>query len=265
MGLSEPSNIPPFVSWLERLLCHRPPQLSQPTGNRSFDAARHGGQASRPLKDGMTIAVVGGGLAGPLFARQLLSYTRENGPYIKVVIFDQTDCNYCAGLMTFLAGSSLQSLCGLTVPEEVILTTIGGCIYVNSSDSTCITVNNPLVSMLRTDRFSEAGFDDASLDCPSISVHSASLVTSGINKLLPNEQDCLNIHSRCRSWKSILFFGVCEGTLGAKKIRGRRFRPPPGHHWQQRIWNPRIPGSPRVSSQVPDAEPHHRQDKVGAY
>jgi len=155
---SNQSNIPPFINWLERKLCHRPPLLSQAGDDAP---ALDGGQAGRPLKDGMTIAVVGGGLAGPLFARQLLALTRERGPNIKVVILDQTDCNYCAGLMTALAGSSLQNLYGLSVPEEVILTTIGGCIFVNSADSTCITVNNPLVSMLRTDRFGEAGFDDA--------------------------------------------------------------------------------------------------------
>lgn len=109
----------------------------------------------------MTVAVVGGGLAGPIFARQLLAFTRNRGPAVRVVLFDQTACNYCAGLMTALARRSLASLCQLEVPQEVILTEIDGCIYLSDAGSTEVAIDQPLVSMLRTDRFGEAGFDNA--------------------------------------------------------------------------------------------------------
>jgi hypothetical protein len=100
-------------------------------------------------------------MSGPLFARQLLRYTQKEGPALRIVIFDQTDCNYCAGLMTSAAREALTELCDLTVPEEIILTKIDGFAYVNAAGSTTIAVEEPLVSMLRTDRFGEAGFDDA--------------------------------------------------------------------------------------------------------
>jgi len=148
-------NPPPLIRWLEKRFSRRPPRLAFPA------QASAAASDSRPLKDGATVAVVGGGLAGPVFARQLLALTRERGPAVRVVLFDQTDCNYCAGLMTALARSSLLALCDLEVPEEVILTEIEGCIYLNSSGSTVVNAEHPLVSMLRTDRFGEAGFDDA--------------------------------------------------------------------------------------------------------
>ncbi len=143
----------PLIRMLERMLSRRPPRLEA--------IAAAAGPGDRPLQDGMTVAVVGGGLAGTLFARQLLTYTQARGPAVKVVLLDQTDCNYCAGLMTSLARSSLLSLCGLSVPEEVILTEIDGCIYVNDAGSSRVDVGSPLVSMLRTDRFGEAGLDNA--------------------------------------------------------------------------------------------------------
>jgi flavin-dependent dehydrogenase len=146
-------DIPPLIRWLEHTFCRKPSRLPL--------LHTRAGPTDRPLRDGMTVVIIGGGIAGPLFARQLLTHTRETGVNVRVVILDHVDCNYCAGLMTSLARETLTSVCSLDIPREVILNEINGCVFINRAGSTSVNVNSTLVSMLRTDRFGEAGFDNS--------------------------------------------------------------------------------------------------------
>jgi flavin-dependent dehydrogenase len=94
---------------------------------------RHPGRSE--LKDGATVAVIGGGPAGAFFAIHLLRKAREAGRTLKVVIFERhrsvglplarcgaegwKGCNYCAGGISPKLHDVLEEL-GLRLPEEII-------------------------------------------------------------------------------------------------------------------------------------------------
>jgi 2-polyprenyl-6-methoxyphenol hydroxylase-like FAD-dependent oxidoreductase len=113
------------------------------------------------LPPGTRIAVIGGGVAGTAFVRRLLTLSRQSGRPLDVTLLDQIDCNYCAGLMTRLARETLRSLYDLEVPEELILTRVDHCVYLNRYGGITVRVDEPLITMLRTERFGEVGFDDS--------------------------------------------------------------------------------------------------------
>lgn len=127
--------------------------------------------AVRPLRNGavnrrhdfaspMTIAVVGGGLSGPAFARRALTLAGELGTDIRIELLTRPSCNYCAGLITDVSLKSMQQLYGLTIPPDVVRETINEVVFINPQGSAPIPLWEPLTSVLRTSRFKQQGFDE---------------------------------------------------------------------------------------------------------
>jgi len=95
--------------------------------------APHNGRSE--LRDGSTIAVVGGGPAGSFFAIHLLREAARTGRRINLIIFERhrsvrlesacptaggwQGCNYCAGGISPKLHDVLEEL-GLKIPEEII-------------------------------------------------------------------------------------------------------------------------------------------------
>lgn len=152
--MTDPRNL--LVTLIERHFARRLTALAggAPRPRPPGDSSRSG------LRDGASVVIVGGGVAGTAFARRLLALTR-GGPQVQVTLIDQTYCNYCAGLMTGLAQQALLHLLDLRVPEHVVMTRICECVVVNRRGGIAVPVDVPLFSMLRTDRFGEPGFDDS--------------------------------------------------------------------------------------------------------
>ncbi len=115
----------------------------------------------RAIYDGFHVLVVGGGLAGSIFARQFLRRTDHLGVEARITIINAINCNYCGGLITGLAAGGLDRLCGLPLPRERILTTVNRCYYANPYGLAEVALTSPLYSILRTSRFGEPGFDDS--------------------------------------------------------------------------------------------------------
>ncbi|TDA69802.1 MAG: hypothetical protein D9V47_04250 [Clostridia bacterium] len=143
-----------MASWIEALeqrFGRRPPPVSR---------------VSTPptLRPGTRVIVVGGGIAGSSFARQLLLLTnRENLP-VRVYLINSTNCNYCGGLITDLALQTMQELLALDVPAHLVLKQVKSCIYVNQKGYVPVQLNQPLTATLRTSRFGVEGFDDSLKD-----------------------------------------------------------------------------------------------------
>lgn len=140
----------PFLRFIENRFARRPPKyLSRLTrvGDR--------------LKDGTRVLVVGAGIAGSAFARQLLRLTRREGIRAEVVLLNGRSCNYCGGLITGLSARTFEGLFDLPVPEDRILTQIHEVIYSNPAGFLSVPFHAQLSSILRTSRFGELGFDDA--------------------------------------------------------------------------------------------------------
>ncbi len=116
------------------------------------------------LRDGTVIAVAGGGLAGPAFARRVLALAAECGVHVRVELLTRPNCNYCAGLITDLALASMRGLYGLEVPADITKETIGEVVYMSRRDSVAVPMWKPLTSVLRTSRFKQRGFDDSWLE-----------------------------------------------------------------------------------------------------
>lgn len=144
-----------IVGFLERHFSRRPPRLA--------DLERAGGRhrATRVLSDGDRVLVIGGGIAGSAFTRQLLLLAHREGLHLKVYLVNSTNCNYCGGLITDLALNTMRSFLRLDVPEDVVLRKVERCIYLNASGSVAVEVNTPLTATLRTSRFGVTGFDDS--------------------------------------------------------------------------------------------------------
>jgi len=141
-----------FVSFLEKRFRFRPLQ-------KSFTLP---GKAA--ISDNTTIAVVGGGLAGPAFARRALSLAAQLGVRINVVLLTQPTCNYCAGLITDLTLQTMDRLYQLQIPGNIIKESIHEVVYLNPHGSVNLSLAAPLTSVFRTNRFHQSGFDDFWLD-----------------------------------------------------------------------------------------------------
>lgn len=140
-----------WVEVLEKRFGRRPPVLPQP--------------ASPPnIRPGTRVIVVGGGIAGSSFARQLLLLTsRENVP-VCVYLINSTNCNYCGGLITDLAFQTMRELLALDVPAQLVLKQVESCIYVNQAGYVPVEFSRSLTATLRTSRFGVEGFDDSLKD-----------------------------------------------------------------------------------------------------
>ncbi|OAT85850.1 NAD(P)/FAD-dependent oxidoreductase [Desulfotomaculum copahuensis] len=139
----------PLIRFLEARLSHPVPTPHwphQPTGG---------------LPEGSTVVIVGGGLAGSAFARQLLMLCRRENRSINIKLVNSTGCNYCGGLVTDLARKTMEQLYELEMPPNLVLEKIEGCHYVNRQGSVAVQLPAPLTSTLRTSRFGVPGFDDA--------------------------------------------------------------------------------------------------------
>ncbi len=112
------------------------------------------------LRDGQRVAIIGGGIAGSAFARQLLLHAQKENRNIEVVMVNSTNCNYCGGLVTPLARQALQDLYNLELPDYLVLKWIQNCLYINASGSAEIKLHTPMAGILRTSRFGLVGFDD---------------------------------------------------------------------------------------------------------
>lgn len=140
-----------WVEALEQRFSRRPPLLPQPTW-------------SPAIRPGTRVIVVGGGIAGSSFARQLLLLTsRENVP-VRIYLINSSNCNYCGGLITDLALQTMRELLALDVPAHLVLKQVENCVYVNQAGYVPVQLNRPLTATLRTSRFGIEGFDDALKD-----------------------------------------------------------------------------------------------------
>lgn len=141
------------VRMIEHLWGKRPPQGPGPEAvpQQSF---------SRPLKDGERVVVIGGGIAGSSFVRQLLLLSKSRGIRPVIQMVNSTNCNYCGGLITDIALQTLRRLYRLDIPQELILKEIDSCVYINKNGNIKVQLDMPLVATLRTSRFGLDGFDD---------------------------------------------------------------------------------------------------------
>ncbi|WP_366921838.1 hypothetical protein MFMK1_002255 [Metallumcola ferriviriculae] len=113
------------------------------------------------LKDGSHVTVIGGGIAGSAFARQLASLAQEHDKSIKISMVNSTNCNYCGGLITNVALDTLSQMYKLEVPDNLVLKQVDECIYINQEGSVTVHLPHPLTATLRTSRFGLPGFDDS--------------------------------------------------------------------------------------------------------
>lgn len=149
-----------FVAWVERRFS-RGFERARPEVKRWTPAGIPALRKSRrPLRDGDHVLVIGGGIAGSAFARQLLRYTYMLGKDVKVTLINATSCNYCGGLMTDLSFRMLEEFFEYEFPKELILGDIVECVYINPSGEAPVEVGQRLITMLRTDKFGYPGFDD---------------------------------------------------------------------------------------------------------
>ncbi|KKM12523.1 hypothetical protein SY88_03040 [Clostridiales bacterium PH28_bin88] len=147
--------VPQIVRYLERNYSPKVPQ-------RIHGVVTVPGTSSLP--DDSTVIVVGGGIAGSAFTRQLLWQSQQAGKKVKVVMINSTNCNYCGGLVTNLAAETLESLYQLDIPSNLILKRIDQCVYINGAGSAVVDLHSPMTALLRTSRFGIEGFDDSIKD-----------------------------------------------------------------------------------------------------
>ena len=113
------------------------------------------------------IAVVGGGLAGPAFARQALGLAAEMNLPLRIDLLTHPHCNYCAGLITDLALKTMTDLYDFSFPGQIIKEEIHRVVYLTPSGEVIIPLPSPLTSVLRTNKFQQKGFDESWLDSVS--------------------------------------------------------------------------------------------------
>ncbi|GAW91452.1 putative geranylgeranyl reductase [Calderihabitans maritimus] len=118
-------------------------------------------RATNPLPDGSKVLVIGGGIAGSAFTRQLFLLAEKESRDISVTLINSTNCNYCGGLVTNLALNTLRELYQLDIPDELVLKNIEECVFINRCGSTEVLVPDSLTATLRTSRFGLPGFDDS--------------------------------------------------------------------------------------------------------
>lgn len=92
-------HISTIVRFLER---HYSPQIPAEI-SRPFK-----GQRVSAMPDNASIVVVGGGISGSAFARQLLLHAQRVGKKVQLTMINSTNCNYCGGLVTNLAAHALN-------------------------------------------------------------------------------------------------------------------------------------------------------------
>lgn len=142
---------PALIRLIEERYGGKPPTQ---TIRRPDDLARY-----RP-KDGFSIAIIGGGIAGPAFAMRALSLASELGIRINVTLISRPSCNYCGGLVTNLSLKTMRGFYGYEPAQDVILSEVEEVVLVNPEGSASVAFESPLASVFRTSRFGQAGLDD---------------------------------------------------------------------------------------------------------
>ncbi len=112
------------------------------------------------LPAGTHVIVIGGGIAGSAFARQIVRLSAEAGHPVRVTLLNSTACNYCGGLLTRVSRNTLETLIDYPIPAEQFLGRIEEEIYVTPAGEMHLPIGFPLYSILRTDKFGYPGFDD---------------------------------------------------------------------------------------------------------
>jgi len=140
----------PMIRWLEQRFTRRPPVDDFPVPDNITG-----------LPDNSAVVIVGGGLAGTAFARQLLMLCDKEKKKYHVYLINSTGCNYCGGLVTDLALKTMGGLYNQGISEGVVLKKIRSCNYINNESSVKIRMRTPLMATLRTSRFGILGFDDS--------------------------------------------------------------------------------------------------------
>ncbi|MHB0885811.1 MAG: geranylgeranyl reductase family protein [Bacillota bacterium] len=112
------------------------------------------------LPAGTHVIVIGGGIAGSAFARQIARLSAEAGHPVRVTLLNSTACNYCGGLLTRVSRNTLETLIDYPIPAEQFLGRIEEEIYVTPAGEMHLPIGFPLYSILRTDKFGYPGFDD---------------------------------------------------------------------------------------------------------
>lgn len=126
----------------------------QPEGGPGGDAGPDG------LPAGTRVIVVGGGIAGSAFARQIARLSAEAGRPVRVTLLNSTACNYCGGLLTRVSRNTLETVIGYPIPADQVLGHIEEEVYVTPAGEIRLPIGFPLYSILRTDKFGYPGFDD---------------------------------------------------------------------------------------------------------
>lgn len=113
-----------------------------------------------PYYKDLHITVIGAGIAGIFFTRFMFSFARREKINIKITMINNLTCNYCAGLMTDIAYHAIRDVGKYELGDDVILSRLTHCVYINSKGSAVIGLPVPLASVLRTNKFGIRGFDD---------------------------------------------------------------------------------------------------------
>ncbi|MCL5105152.1 MAG: hypothetical protein M1133_13715 [Armatimonadetes bacterium] len=142
---------PALIRLIEERYGRKPPTQAE---WRPEGIARHG------LKDGFSIAIIGGGIAGPAFAMRVLSLASELGIRISVTLISRPSCNYCGGLVTNLSLKTMREFYGYEPATDVILSKVEEVILVNPRGNAKVAFESPLASVFRTSRFGQVGLDD---------------------------------------------------------------------------------------------------------
>jgi len=143
---------PSLVKAIETRFAKRPIAKSEVLRNRPPDC--------RTTAKTVTVAVVGGGIAGPAFVRRLLTLAEEARFDVEVVLLSRPSCNYCGGLITNLSLQTMRGLYRFEPAKDVVLSTIDEVVFINRHGSERVAFDAPLMSVFRTSRFGQTGFDD---------------------------------------------------------------------------------------------------------
>lgn len=114
----------------------------------------------KPYYDAIHLTVVGAGVAGILFTRFVFEIAKRENVKVKMTLINNVSCNYCAGLMTNIAYDALVNQSKYTIGDNVVLSRLTDCVFINSRGSDIVPLDKPLISVLRTNKFGIQGFDD---------------------------------------------------------------------------------------------------------
>ena len=112
-------------------------------------------------RDGFSVVVIGGGIAGPAFVKRILALAVQLGLRINVTLVSRPSCNYCGGLITSLSLRTLRGIYDYEPGPEVVLSQIDEVVLVNSYGSAGVLFESALASAFRTSRFGHMGLDDS--------------------------------------------------------------------------------------------------------